>query len=120
ENARTVPLSFSSEAPVGRWFGEEILDHSSSSVRLGRLNNGGALLMDHDRNDQIGVVESAKIDKDRKGRAIVRFGRSARAQEIFQDVLDGIRRLVSVGYRIHKTETETRSGGVEIVRVVDW
>jgi HK97 family phage major capsid protein len=118
--ARTVPLSFSSEIPVERWFGSEILDHSASAVRLGRLNNGGALLMDHDRNDQIGVVESAKIDKDRKGRAIVRFGKSARAEEIFQDVLDGIRRLVSVGYRIHKTETETKSGGVESVRVVDW
>lgn len=120
QKARTVPLSFSSEIPVERWFGSEILDHSPSAVRLGRLNNGGALLMDHDRNDQIGVVESAKIDKDRKGRAIVRFGKSARAEEIFQDVLDGIRRLVSVGYRIHKTETETKSGGVESVRVVDW
>jgi HK97 family phage major capsid protein len=120
EKARTVPLSFSSEIPVERWFGSEILDHSPSAVRLGRLNNGGALLMDHDRNDQIGVVESAKIDKDRKGRAVVRFGKSARAEEIFQDVLDGIRRLVSVGYRIHKTETETKSGGVESVRVVDW
>lgn len=120
EKARTVPLSFSSEIPVERWFGQEILDHTPSAVRLGRLNNGGALLMDHDRNDQIGVVESAKIDKDKKGRAIVRFGRSARAQEIFQDVLDGIRRLVSVGYRIHKTETENKAGGVEIVRVVDW
>ena len=120
QKARTVPLSFSSEIPVERGFGQEILAHSPNAVRLGRLNNGGALLMDHDRNDQIGVVESAKIDKDRKGRAIVRFGKSARAEEIFQDVLDGIRRLVSVGYRIHKTETENKPGGVEIVRVTDW
>ncbi len=35
-------------------------------------------------------------------------------------MLDGIRRLVSVGYRIHKTETENKPGGVEIVRVTDW
>jgi HK97 family phage prohead protease len=118
--ARTVALSFSSEAPVERWFGSEILDHTPSAVRLGRLNNGGALLMDHDRSDQIGVVESATIGKDKKGRAVVRFGKSARAEEIFQDVLDGIRRLVSVGYRIHKTETKQEGGGVESVRVTDW
>lgn len=118
--ARTVPISFSSEQPVERWFGQEILDHAPSAVRLGRLNNGGALLMDHNREDQIGVVESATIGKDKKGRALVRFGKSDRAEEIFQDVLDGIRRLISVGYRIHKTETKNKAGGVEIVRVTDW
>lgn len=119
--ARTVELSFSSEAPVDRGFEIEILDHAPSSVRLGRLNNGGALLMDHNRTDQIGVVESAKIDpKTKKGRAVVRFSKSKRAEEIFQDVLDGIRRLVSVGYRIHKWITESKAGGVETVRVTDW
>jgi HK97 family phage major capsid protein len=118
-DARTVPLSFSSEMPVSRYFGDEVLDHSPKSIRLGRLRNGGALLMDHDPRDQVGVVEDVTIE-GRRGRAIVRFGRSARAQEIFQDVVDGIRRLVSVGYRIHATETEKRSGEVELVRVTDW
>lgn len=119
--ARTVALSFSSETPVERWFGSEILDHAPGSVRLGRLNNGGALLLNHDTDDQIGVVESATIDpKTKKGRAIVRFSKSEDGEEIFQDVMDGIRRLVSVGYRIHKTVTETKSGGVETVRVMDW
>jgi HK97 family phage major capsid protein/HK97 family phage prohead protease len=115
-----VPLSFSSESEVERWFGIEILDHAASSVRLGRLRNGGAFLMDHNTRDQIGVVESVEIGNDRRGRAVVRFGRSARAEEIFQDVVDGIRRLVSVGYRVHRTETTTRTGGVEVVRVTDW
>ena len=119
-SARTVPLSFSSETPVPRWFGDEVLDHSPASVRLDRLRNGGALLMDHNTSDQIGVVESVSIDSDRKGRAIVRFSKSARAEEIFQDVMDGIRRLVSVGYIIHSKETESKSGGVETVRVTDW
>ena len=119
EQARTVELSFSSEAAVERYFGIEILDHGAGSIRLGRMQNGGALLVDHDRRDQVGVVESVTIGADRRGRAVVRFGRSARANEIFQDVVDGIRRLVSVGYRVHRTETTT-SGGVETVRVVDW
>lgn len=121
EAARTVALSFSSETPVERYFGSEVLDHTPASVRLGRLNNGAPLLLNHDRDEQIGVVESATIDaKGKKGRAVVRFSKSAEGEEIFQDVMDGIRRLVSVGYRIHKTETESKAGGVEIVRVTDW
>jgi HK97 family phage major capsid protein len=118
--ARTVELSFSSEAPVSRWFGTEILSHSPGSVRLGRLNNGAALLLDHDPTKQIGTVVSARVDPDGKGRAKVRFGNSALANEIFDDVENGIRRLVSVGYRIHKQESQGKSGGVEAVRVTDW
>jgi HK97 family phage major capsid protein/HK97 family phage prohead protease len=118
--ARTVELSFSSEAPVSRWFGQEVLSHTPGAVRLGRLNNGAALLLDHDPTKQIGIVVSARIDPDGKGRATVRFGNSALADEIFKDVQDGIRRLVSVGYRIHKQESQGKSGGVELVRVTDW
>lgn len=117
---RTVELSFSSEAPVDRWFGVEILDHSPASVNLLRLNSGGALLMEHRTGDQIGVVDNARIDTDKKGRATVRFGKSARAEEIFQDVKDGIRRLVSVGYRIEKMVTEKVEKGVETLRAMSW
>jgi len=120
EEARTVELSFSSEAEVDRGGMIEILDHAPSSVRLGRLQNGGPFLMDHNRRDQVGVVESVSIGDDRMGRARIRFSRSARGQEIFQDIVDGIRRLVSVGYRIHRTETSQRAGGVVAVRVTDW
>lgn len=120
ESKRTVALSFSSETPVERWFGVEILDHNPSSVDLSRLNAGGALLMDHSTRDQIGVVESSTIDTDKKGRAVVRFGKSARAEEIFQDVKDGIRRLVSVGYRIDKMVTEKVEKGLETLRAVAW
>lgn len=40
EAQRTVQFSFSSETPVERDFGMEILDHGPSSVRLGRLRAG--------------------------------------------------------------------------------
>ncbi len=120
ETERTVEIAFSSEAPVSRYYGTEILAHEKKAVRLGRLNNGGALLVEHDRRDQVGVVVRAWVDDDKRGRAIVRFGKSARAEEIFQDVKDGIRRLVSVGYRIHKEQLVEASGGVETVRATDW
>lgn len=115
--ARTVPLAFSSEEPYERSFGIEILDHAPKSVRLGRLADGGALLLDHDPSRLIGVIERASIDEDRTGRAVVRFGRSALAEEAFQDVQDGIRRHVSVGYMIHDAQPEK---GSRNVRVTDW
>lgn len=120
--ARTVELAFSSEAPYERYWGREILDHSPQSIRLGRLSNGGPLLMDHDTRDHVAVIESVHIGPDRVGRAVVRFGKSARAEEVFQDVKDGIRRNVSVGYMIHKAqliEIDDESG-IDIYRVTDW
>jgi len=119
-DARTVELSFSSEEPYERYFGQEILDHSPASVRLGRLNDGGALLCDHNTRDHVGVIEKAFIGQDRKGRAIVRFGKSARAEEIFQDVCDGIRRNVSVSYDVHKMILEKTENERDWYRVTDW
>lgn len=108
--ARTVELAFSSEAPYERWWGIEILDHSPGSVNLERLGDGRhPLLLNHETEDQIGVVESVSIGTDRIGRAVVRFGRSKQAEEIFQDVVDGIRSLVSVGYMINEMEAEEKN-----------
>lgn len=120
DEARTVELAFSSEQPYERWWGVEILDHSPQSIRLGRLSSGGPLLMDHDARDHVGVIESVRIDADRVGRAVVRFGRSQRAEEIFQDVKDGIRRNVSVGYMIHRATLVEMREDQEIYRVTDW
>ena len=118
---RTVELAFSSETPYERWWGIEVLDNSAPAVRLGRLTSGGPLLMDHDTRDQVGVIESVRIDADRVGRAVVRFGKSARAEEVWQDVQDGIRRNVSVGYAIHKaTLVETSDTGADTYRITDW
>ncbi|MBM4201462.1 MAG: phage major capsid protein, partial [Gammaproteobacteria bacterium] len=59
-DAQTVELSFSSESPVERQFGAEILDHAPGSVRIGRLNGAAPLLVNHNPDDQVGVVESAR------------------------------------------------------------
>jgi len=120
QDKRTVELAFSSETAVERWYGNEVLDHGPKAVRLGRMKRGGALLMDHDTRDQVGVVESVRIDADRVGRAVMRFGKSARAQEIFQDVVDGIRNNVSVGYRVHAAVLESSKDGTDTYRVTDW
>lgn len=117
---RTVEVAFSSEAEYERWFGLEILDHSPESVDLSRLNNSAPVLVNHDTSDQVAVVESARIDPDRKGRAVLRFGRSRRAEEIFQDIVDGIRKHVSVGYRILDAVREGIRDEKPIVRIMRW
>lgn len=118
--SRTVELCFSSEAEVERCFGFEVLSHAPGAVVLTRLQDGAPLLLNHEAEDQIGVVESVSIDADRRGRAVVRFGKSELAEEIFQDVQDGIRRHVSVGYLIHEAKlTEERSNG-DVYTVTQW
>ncbi len=121
EDARTVRLSFSSEQPVERFFGLEILDHDPKSVNLSRLNDGAPLLMDHDMTDQIGKVETATVD-GKRGQAIVRFGRSARAIEVFKDVIDGIRENISVGYKLNSMELDKSRSTDEMDAYVskDW
>ena len=107
---RTVEVAFSSEEPVERWFGMEVLSHDAGAVDLSRLNDGGAVLFNHDWDDQIGVIERAWVDADRRGRALVRFGNGAKAAEKFQDVQDGILRHISVGYSIANFEEEVSDG----------
>lgn len=117
---RTVSLAFASEFPVERWWGKEVLDMSPASIRLDRLRSGGPLIMDHDTTDQVGVIESVEIGVDRVARALVRFGRGARADEVFNDVVDGIRRNVSVGYVIHRAVLQEEGDDGDVYRVTDW
>ncbi len=106
--ARTLLLSFSSELPVDRWFGKEILSHAPGAADLTRLNDGGPLLFNHNPDDVIGVVETANIGADKRGHALVRFAKTARAEEVMGMVQDGILRNVSfmydVAYYVHETD----------------
>ncbi len=120
EQARTATLAFASETPYERYWGIEILDITPTAMRQGRLRSGANLLIDHDSRDVVGVIESVEVGADRVARATVRFGRSARAEEVWTDVRDGIRRNVSVGYMIHKAQLVETNEGVETYRVTDW
>ena len=102
---RTYEFPFSSEFPVSRYFGNEILSHEMKAADLSRLNDGAPLLFNHNPDRVIGVVEKAYIDGNkRRGYARVRFSRNAFAQEILSDVKDGVLRNVSFGYSIDKME----------------
>jgi len=109
---RTLEFPFSSEQPVTRYFGNEILEHKSANWDLKRLNDGAPLLFNHDFSRPIGVVEKAWIDETkRRGYAKVRFSKEEFASSIFRDIKDGIIRGISFGYVVK--DMEQRGEGAE-------
>lgn len=118
EDERRVRIVMSTENPVERGYGKEVLDHQAESIDMSWIATGRApLLLDHDMAQQIGIIESVELDSDeRKVRALVRFGRGELAEEVFQDVKDGIRQNISVGYAVNKMERE----GKDTYRVKSW
>ena len=105
KDERVYEFAFSSEFPVARNFGMEVLSHDDGAMDLDRLNNSAPLLFNHDPNKVIGVVERAYVDKKKKkGYSRVRFSKNSFAEEVRQDVKDGILRNVSTGYVINDME----------------
>lgn len=116
----TVTFPLSSEAPYRRYDGVEILSHDRGAVDLSFLNGGSAPLLDnHDRwtgiRAQIGVITKAWI-ADKRVYVTVKFSAKAHAQEILQDVLDGIVRNVSVGYEVLKVTRDEKSDEYQVVK----
>lgn len=99
-----VEVAFSSEGMVERydWMTErsyfEVLGHEADEIDLGYARDGLPFFVGHDGRDMVGIVEDIRLGSDKKLRGRVRFSKSARAQEIRQDILDGIRKKISVGY----------------------
>jgi len=121
DKGQRIELAISSETPVERLFGVEILSHSPEAVDLSRLNDGRhPLLLNHNPDEQIGVIERASVDADKRLRGTARFSRAAKAQEIRQDVGDGIRTQVSVGYEILEVEEQVADGGRRVLTAEEF
>jgi len=123
-----VPVAISSEAPVLRYdFANgtryyEVLDHAPDAVNMAWAQRGVPLLLSHDSRDQYGLVTDLTIGDDRKLRGWIKFSRGQKAQEIRQDIEDGIRPMVSVGYSTGDDYTPDgrATDGVEIRRFRNW
>ena len=108
---RTFEFPFSSEYPVTRYFGTEVLSHDTKAPNFMRLNDGAPFLFNHNPDKVLGVVERAYLDEDKKrAYAKIRFSRSDFAKQYLDDVKDGILRGISFGYSID--EVEQREEGV--------
>lgn len=103
-----ITFAASSEAPVMRWFGEEVLSHKPGHIRMERISQGAApLLFNHDWNDPIGMIDGGRIEG---GRLMVdaHLFDTARAREV-RAMLDGGLRNVSIGYEINALEEDKRN-----------
>lgn len=121
KSARTVDIALSSPYPVDRGAYVEVLSHEAGDIDLSRLNDSAPLLLNHNIDDQIGVVEpkTARLGNGAL-RCTVRFSESKRAEEIWQDVLTGIRRCVSVGYEHLSEKSAGRDQQGREVVVFSW
>ena len=120
-DARTVSLGVTSEEPVYRTsYGmNEVIDHTTEeSIDMDFAKSGRMpMLLDHDPTRIVGVIENFRLDSESKStKAVARFGRSAEATEAFNDVVDGIRSNVSVGYQVTDAFRDT-SGDEPYMRV---
>jgi HK97 family phage major capsid protein/HK97 family phage prohead protease len=126
---RSVQLSATSDTPIYQWFGWDygyaylILDHTPGSVRLDRINNGGCLLWNHDRDEFLGSVSNAFLRPDNKLECTATFSRSEDGEEKFQDVKDGLLKTVSAGFQCHSLERAIDVDDIDdlpVYRCRDW
>lgn len=113
---RSIMASLSSEEPVLRSFGREVLVHTSDSVNLTRAMDGLPLLFQHNQDQPIGLVENLRL-VDNRLRGQLRFSQNARAEEIFRDVRDGFLKNLSIGYSIDRWEEIPDD---DLIRVTGW
>lgn len=105
-NERAFELSFSSETPVERWFGKEILNHDVESIDLQRLKEVGVCLFSHGNDVYYGKMPIASIDRvwldknERRLKAQITFDDDANSDKVFQKVNKGLLKGVSFGYTV--------------------
>lgn len=110
----TFPAS--SEEPVDRWYGVEVLSHERGAVRLARATRGAMpLLFNHNIDDPIGVVTGARIEKSRL-MVDAQLFKTGRADEV-RTMIEGGLRNVSLAYRINTIEQDKQA---ERFIVTDW
>ena len=115
-SAPTLTFSASSEAPIERWFGTEILSHDKAAVDLTRVKGGAVpILFNHDWSDPIGMADGASV-KDGRLMVDAHLFSTERAQEVLT-MVDGGLRNISVGYQIRTLEEDVKQ---QRFTATDW
>jgi phage head maturation protease len=121
---RTVEVVWSTGAPVRRrdMAGQytERLSLAPEAVDLSRLE--GASVLDAHRQtavrDVLGSVRSAAVN-GKHGTALIQFSARPEVEPVWQDVLAGILRHVSVGYSVEEW-AETTENSARVLTAVRW
>lgn len=103
--SRSIPASISSETPVMRFDGEEVLSHAPGAIDLSR--SPLPLLRSHNSAElPVGVVEDLRVEAARM-MGTIRL--SSNQDAIWKDIQDHIIRNLSVGYKIVERQ-KTKKG----------
>jgi hypothetical protein len=103
----------------------ETLGMKPENVRMGRLNQGAAVLDSHNWASGMssvlgGIVPGSARVANGELTARIKFSRgSALAERLAQDLADGLQVPLSIGYKIHRSTTD-RSTNPETRTATDW
>ena len=114
-----LTFSFSSEAPVDRWWGREVLMHDDGAMDLARMNDGGPWLWNHNRDVVLGVAEKAWLGPDKRLYVKTKWSpntteKGTEEYKRRQDIEAGITRNVSFAYEINDVR-EAQNGDMQVV-----
>jgi hypothetical protein len=130
ENKRTVEVVFATDTPVltRNWRVSdepfyEILSMNPQHIRKERIDSGLPILKDHyaSIDDQIGIMTEVKFVGN-QARGVVRFSSNEDVVPLINDVREGIKKNVSVGYKVHRYSEVPRTDGQQYAtyRAEDW
>lgn len=117
----TYDVSLSSEEPVDRWFGREILDHSPDAVNLERAEPNGLPLLANHNDDElpIGRIRDLRAEGG-KLKGSMKFSPTPRGREAKALVDDGHREM-SIGYMVDSYEvTQAKADEPSEYRATRW
>ena len=121
DDPEVVEFSFSSEEPVERYFGMEVLSHQPGAMNMVRLNSGAApWLWNHNPDVVLGGVEKAWQAGDGRGMVRTRWSPNTKSEgseewKVRQNWEAGIIRNVSFMYSIDAPFDLKSRDGVALV-----
>lgn len=125
EKARTIRVQYTTGAKVlrRRFFEDDYYEELSTDkghVRLGRMKEGAAPVLNSHRNYDLSDVMGTIIDAD-ETHCTMKFSERAAVEEYWKDIRAGIIRNVSVGYFVHRYLDVTPDGDkIRVLRAIDW
>lgn len=123
--ARTVRVQYTTGAKVlrRRFFEDDFYEELSTNkgdVRLGRMKEGAAPVLNSHRNYDLADVMGTIIDAD-ETHCTMKFSERAEVDGYWKDIQAGIIRNVSVGYFVHRYQDVTPDGDkIRVLRAIDW